>query len=117
MDTIFIRKEKMSLLINGRIYSRCEYDTSTTTGGYNSTDGTADSIHCTCCNCQSTSTQRPESREMVDEYDYEAQEKLHEEIMELGRIARRIKSKAVVPILPHKVMNKSMQRRMLNGRR
>ncbi len=103
----------MSLLINGRIYSRCEYDTSTTTGGYNSTDGTADATSCMCGNCQST--QLPESPPKVDDYN-EGQEELHEEIMELGRIDRRIRYKAVVPILPQNVINKTMNRRMMNGR-
>ena len=106
----------MSLLINGRIYSRCCCDTSTTS--YNTQDGTADSSYCQCSYCTSTATGSPTGYEPKEYEEYEeGKEEFHEEIMELGRIERRIKHKAAVPILPQNVINKTMQRRMMNGRR
>lgn len=107
----------MSLLINGRIYSRCCCDTSTTSFATNG--GTADTSYCQCSYCTSTATGGHTKEQPQEESynDYEEREEFHQEIMELGRIARRIKYKAIISIISQNVINKTMQRRMMNGRR
>jgi len=77
-------------------------------------------------------TYRKNSSNTESEYDRRMREKwedeefwrieierreFREEVRELNAINRRIKRKVNIPILPQNVINKTMQRRMMNGRR
>jgi len=77
-------------------------------------------------------TYRKNSSNTESEYDRQMREKwedeeywrveierreLMEEFKELNAIERRIKRKVNIPILPQNVINKTMQRRMMNSRR
>ena len=102
-------KDLASLMIFGRRYPLCECDT--TTGNNNYYSDTTNYSQCPYC----TRTDDGYTKAEMEEREY--YEDIHDEIMELGRIAKRIKVKANVSILPANVINKTMQRRMMNGRR
>ena len=97
-----------------RSYSRCSCDTTTTTNEPWSFTDTTDGYH-NCPYCTST-TDGDTKQEEQDRWEKE-QRREYSEIEELGRLARRIKVKVNIPVLPVKVINKTMQRRMMNGRR
>jgi hypothetical protein len=59
--------------------------------------------------------QKWEDQEYWEQY-FERIER-QEEFRELFAIERRIKRKVNIPILPQNVIKKTMQRRMMNGRR
>jgi hypothetical protein len=109
----------MNLLINGRIYSNCCCNTSATS--YNMSDGTTDTSyngcpygHPGCPYCTNTAT--GETKEEIEEIYRKSVEREDLQLEELGRIDRSIKRKVNLPIIPQNVINKSMNRRMMNGR-
>jgi len=97
-----------------RVYSRCDCDTSTANSwNCESWNGTAD-VRTNCPYC--TDTTDGYTKEQEEEHWRKEQEREDLQIMELGRIERSIKRKVNVPTLQHKVINKTMNRRMMNGR-
>ena len=90
-----------------RKYNRCDCDTLTSDNYYSGTTDLRNE-----CPCTSTAVGGRTKKYWRIEVE---REDLH--LRELGRLVQRIKSKPNVPILPMNVINKTMQRRMMNGRK
>jgi len=76
-------------------------------------DGTADASYNGCPYC--TNTANGETKEEIEEIYRKRVEREDLQLEELGKIARQ-KQKVYIPIIPQNVINKSMNRRMMNGR-
>ena len=97
-----------------RSYSGCNCNTSTTDiWNEDVWGGTADTItHCPYC----TDTTDGYTKEQEEEHWRKEEVKEELQLMELSRIDRSIKRKVNIPILSKNVINKSMNRRMMNSR-
>ena len=97
-----------------RIYSKCDCDTSTTNEWNSETWNGTNEVSSNCPYC--TDTTDGYTKEQEEEHWRKEEVKEELQLMELSRIDRSIKRKVNLPILPQNVINKSMNRRMMNGR-
>ena len=93
-----------------RVYSGCDCNTSTTNVWDDSKFGGTDSTDSNCPYCTNTATDK-----MIEEVYRKRAEREDLQIEQLSRLARQEK-KVNIPIIPQNVINKTMQRRMMNSR-
>jgi hypothetical protein len=96
-----------------RVYSRCDCDTTTINEWNSETWNRTTDINTNCPYCTDTTDGYTEEQEEEHWRKEEAREDL--QLDELGRLARK-KEKVYVPIIPKNIINKTMSRRMMNGR-
>jgi len=101
-----------------RTHSGCSCDTTATDVWDDNVFGGTNYSHYNhnnCPYCVHTSIDDRTKKESEEQFHKE-QEIKNLFIMELGRMEYRIRRKVDIPILPQNVINKTMNRRMMNGR-
>ena len=85
----------------------------TSTTAWSAVSKTDDTNYYDRCSCTCTG-----DKEKDDEYIHQEEREEHNLInLELSKLCWRIKDKPKVSIIPINIINKTMQRRMMNGRR
>lgn len=94
-----------------RVYSGCSCNTATTNVWDDTAFGGTDSTDNNCPHCTNTA-------DVIDDIEEIWRQRIERDELELGELRRisRYKEKVNMPIIPQNVINKTMNRRMMNSR-